>query len=268
MHVQVSLTIEIGASASLTQMEQRIQEAGQQGMREALKHAIRQWEDQNHTCPSCGEKQRRLEGTTRRVIATTFGRVEVPRRRFRCQACLRRWCPANRLFTQLKGGTISQPLQEAAGLAGCSWPYRAASAVLKRLSGAHISAEEIRRLANRQGKQRAAQKPGGGRASMLLVGLGRPISREGRAADAGRIGWRLGVEPGAARRDGGQGGGDVFGSARSADANVFHHVFLERPGTKTSAQTTASSGPAALCGHLWPIAAAWPTGQSRSTDAL
>ncbi len=43
-------------------------------------------------------------------------------------------------------------------LAGCSWPYRAASAVLKRLSGAHISAEEIRRLANRGGKQRAVQQ--------------------------------------------------------------------------------------------------------------
>ena len=158
MQVQVSLTIEIGASASISQMEQRIQEAGQQAMREALKQAIRQWEDQNHTCPSCGEKQRRPEGTTRRSIATTFGRVEVPRRRFRCQACLRRWCPANRLFTKLKGGTISQPLQEAAGLAGCSWPYRAASAVLKRLSGAQISAEEIRLLTNRQGKQRAAHQ--------------------------------------------------------------------------------------------------------------
>jgi len=60
------------------------------------------------------------------------------------------------LFSKLKGGTISQPLREAAGLAGCSWPYRAASAVLKRLSGAQISAEEIRRLANRGGKQRAA----------------------------------------------------------------------------------------------------------------
>src|SRR5260370_28424744 len=73
MHVQVSLTIEIGATASLTEMEEQIQEAGQQAMREALKQAIRQWEEQNHTCPHCEEKQRRLEGTTRRVIATTFG---------------------------------------------------------------------------------------------------------------------------------------------------------------------------------------------------
>lgn len=42
MQVQVSLTIELDATASLTQMEQRLQEAGRQAMREALKQAIRQ----------------------------------------------------------------------------------------------------------------------------------------------------------------------------------------------------------------------------------
>jgi hypothetical protein len=82
----------------------------------------------------------------------------VPRQRFRCQGCGRRWCPANRLFAELKGGTVSRPLQEAAMLAGCSWPYRAASSLLKRLSGAQISAEEIRLLTNRGGKQRAVQQ--------------------------------------------------------------------------------------------------------------
>ncbi len=158
MHVQVSLTIEIGASASIAEMEQRIQEAGQQGMREALKQAIRKREDQNASCPHCGEKQCRLEGTVRRTIATTFGRVEVARRRFRCQACLHRWCPANSLLVELKGGTISQPLQEAARLSGCSWPYRVASQLLKKLSGAQISAEEIRLLTNQHGKHRAVQQ--------------------------------------------------------------------------------------------------------------
>jgi len=42
MQVQVSLTLEISATASISEMEQRIQEAGQQAMREALKQAIRQ----------------------------------------------------------------------------------------------------------------------------------------------------------------------------------------------------------------------------------
>src|SRR5258708_5999199 len=120
MHVQVSLTTEIGATASLTEMEEQIQAAGQQAMREALKQAIRQREDHHTACPRCGGKQRRLEGTVRRAIATTFGRVQVPRRRFRCQGCWHRWCPANTLFTELEGGTISQPLREAARLVGCS----------------------------------------------------------------------------------------------------------------------------------------------------
>ena len=142
MQVQVSLKMELAATASLTQMEQQIQEAGQQAMREALKQAIRHWEDQNTTCPHCGQQQRRLEGTVRRMMATVFGRVQVQRRRFRCQHCQRRWCPANGLFAELKGGTISVPLQEAAMLAGCSWPYRVASSTLNRLSGAQISVEE------------------------------------------------------------------------------------------------------------------------------
>jgi hypothetical protein len=157
MHVQVSLKIESAASASLSEMEQQSQEAGQQAMREAMKQTIRQWEDQHKTCPHCGQEQTRVEGTVRRVIATVFGRVHAQRRRFRCPACGRRWCPANELFAELKGGTITVPLQEAAMQAGCSWPYRVAASLLKRLSGAQISAEEMRLLTNAQGKQRAVQ---------------------------------------------------------------------------------------------------------------
>ncbi len=158
MQVQVSLKMERAATATLTQMEQQIQEAGQQAMREALKQTIRQWEEQNTSCPHCGQQQHRLEGTTRRMISTVFGRVQVPRRRFRCQSCQRRWCPANTLFAALKGGTISQPLQDAAIQAGCSWPYRVACQQLRKLSGAQISPEEMRLLANAYGKQRAERQ--------------------------------------------------------------------------------------------------------------
>src|SRR2546426_2447620 len=158
MQVQVSLKMEIAATATLTQMEQQIQEAGQQAMREALKQTIRQWEEQNPSCPHCGHQQHRLEGTTRRMISTVFGRVQVPRRRFRCQSCQRRWCPANTLFAALKGGTISQPLQDAAIQAGCSWPYRVACQQLRKLSGAQISPAEMRLLANAYGNQRAERQ--------------------------------------------------------------------------------------------------------------
>src|SRR5205823_10939157 len=118
------------------------------------------WEDQHPACPHCGAQAHRLEGTTRRVIATLFGRVTGQRRRFRCQQCGRSFCPAKSLFVELQGGTVTAPLQDAALLAGCSWPYRAASATLKRLSGAQISAEEIRLLTNRHGQQQAAQQQG------------------------------------------------------------------------------------------------------------
>jgi hypothetical protein len=158
MQIQVSLTIEIEASAGITEMEHQVQEAGQQAMRQALKQTIRQWENAQPNCPHCGEPARRLEGTTRRVIATRFGRVSVPRRCFRCLQCGRRSCPANRLFAPL--GALPSPYRgdEAAMLAGCSWPYRMAAHLLKQLSGAQISAEEIRLLTNRQGKQLAAQQ--------------------------------------------------------------------------------------------------------------
>jgi hypothetical protein len=158
MHVQVSLTIEIEASAGISQIEQQIQEAGQQAMRQALKQAVRQWEDEHQECPHCEAKQRRLEGTVSRVISTRFGRVLVPRRRFRCLHCGRRSCPATRLCAPLKGGTVTPRLGEAARLAGCSWPYRTAAHLLEQLSGAQISAEEIRLLTNRAGKQRAMQQ--------------------------------------------------------------------------------------------------------------
>jgi len=158
MQIQVSLKIEIAATASIGEMEERLQEAGQEAMRGGLKQAVRQWEESNAVCPHCGSQQHRLEGTMSRVIATVFGRVPVPRRRFRCQRCLQRWCPANTLFAELKGGTISPQLEEGAMLAGASWPYRVASTLLKKLSGAQISAEEIRRLPNEQGKQRAIQQ--------------------------------------------------------------------------------------------------------------
>ena len=193
MQVQVSLTIEIGASASLTQMEQQIQEAGRQAMREALKQAIRQGEDQTVTCPHCGQKQRRVEGTTRRVIATTFGRVTVPRRRFRCQGCGRRWCPATSLFNELKGGTISQP-RPRSGHAG---------RLLLALSSGEPPAQATQWSANQCGRDPSADQPGwpatsgaaarGGRADMLYSVQRGSSSTAGRATDAGGVGWWLGV---------------------------------------------------------------------------
>lgn len=204
MQVIVSLTVEISTSASIDEMEEQIQEAGQQAMWQAIKESIRQWEQAHPRCEHGQADGRRLEGTSRRVIATRFGRVAVPRRRFRCLSCGRRSCPATRLFAGLAGATVTPSLQEVTILAGCSWPSRTAAHVLRKLSGAQISAEEIRRLTNRQGMQRAqhqqaeaervcAEPPAKSAAPSapqpMLVGLdgGWVCSREQRGGMEGKV---------------------------------------------------------------------------------
>jgi len=158
MHIQVSLMIDIDATADLATIEHQVQDAGHQGMRQALRQTIRQWEQAHRTCPHCGSQQVRGEGTVARTIHALFGSVRLARQRLRCLHCFRRFCPANQLFEQMLRGRVSPALAEAASLAGASWPYRHAAQVLARLSGAQISAEEIRLLTNRRGRALAKQQ--------------------------------------------------------------------------------------------------------------
>ncbi|QBD75086.1 hypothetical protein EPA93_36245 [Ktedonosporobacter rubrisoli] len=151
MRIQVSLTLELNASADLSQMEAQIQEAGQSCMRQALKKAVGAWEQAHRSCPRCGSQLVRTEGTIPRSILTLFGPVDLTRRRFRCQRCQRRFTPSGILLAGLQLRRVRAPLKEAAVLAGASWPYRHAAAWLARLRGAHISAEEIRLLTNQAG---------------------------------------------------------------------------------------------------------------------
>ena len=153
MHIQVSLMVEIDASASLASMEEQIQGAGQQAMRLALQQAVHQWEQHHRQCPSCGSEQVRLEGTVPRQVHALFGAVRLARQRWRCQHCFRRFCPATPLLEPMQRGRVSPALLEAACLAGSSWPYRQAAAVLRRLCGAQISAEELRLLTNQRGRE-------------------------------------------------------------------------------------------------------------------
>lgn len=158
MQVQVSLTIDISASVSLPHLEEQIVQAGREGMREALKKSVRAWEEQHRSCPKCAGGDLRVEGSLRRMLATVFGRVALGVRRFRCQACLHRWCPAHGLLATLGQQQITPKLREAAVLAGASWPYRHAAHLLERLCGSQISAETIRRLSMQRGEQRARRQ--------------------------------------------------------------------------------------------------------------
>lgn len=158
MYVTVSLKIELDANASLTEMERQIQEAGREAMKAALKQAIRQSEEYRQTCPACGSEQQQPQGTKRRVLLTSFGRVEVSLTRRRCQQCRQRFRPADACLADVRGYNITPDLRELASLVGSSWPYATAAGVLKRLSGVQLSDERLRQLTNEQGSALAKQQ--------------------------------------------------------------------------------------------------------------
>lgn len=158
MYVTVSLKIELDATASLSQMECQIGEAGRAAMKEALVQAIHQQEEQRKRCPECGSEQVQTQGTKRRILLTSFGRVEVPLKRLRCQACRLLFRPATQCLAEVQGHNITPELRELAALVGSSWPYETAAGVLKRLSGVQLSDERLRQLTNEQGSELAQQQ--------------------------------------------------------------------------------------------------------------
>jgi hypothetical protein len=255
MSIQVSLKLEISATASLQELEGRMQEAGQQAIREGLKQALRQVEDQQTQCPHCGQSQRRLEGTVRRVVSTVFGRVSVPRRRFRCLSCGQRCAPANRLFAGLRGSIIRQPLREAALLASSSWLYRVASQLLAKLSGAQISAEEIRRLSNERGKHRATEQ----QAEAACLTTPPQISSE----ETGKPSVLVGIDGGwvcSREQRGGMEGQVAVICSQVQDLPMpnFSTTFSWRKTRRAQASTSTTPSPrwASLCRHLCILPAA------------
>lgn len=64
-------------------------------MKEALKQAIKASEEQQKKCPTCGSERLKTQGTKRRVLLTSFGKVEMSLKRLRCQQCQQRFRPAD-----------------------------------------------------------------------------------------------------------------------------------------------------------------------------
>jgi hypothetical protein len=158
MYVTVSFKIELDATTSLSHMERQIGEAGRAAMKEALAQALHQNEKQQKRCPACGSDQVRTQGSKRRVLLTSFGRVEVLLKRLRCQQCRHLFRPAERCLAEVKGHNVTPDLRELATLVGSSWPYETAAGVLKRLSGVHLSDERLRQLTNEQGSALATHQ--------------------------------------------------------------------------------------------------------------
>jgi hypothetical protein len=157
MYVTVSLKIGLDATASLSQMERQIGEAGRAAMKEALEQAIHQNEEQQGTCPKCGSEQVQTQGSKRRVLLTSFGRVEVLLKRLRWKPCRHLFRPAERCLAKVKGHNVTPDLQDLVALVGSSWLYETAAGVLKRLSGVQLSDERLRQLTNKQGSALAEQ---------------------------------------------------------------------------------------------------------------
>ena len=109
MQVPVSLMVNIPATADINQIETLIQQAGQQAMRTATQQAVRVAEEQRKSCPYCGSEIVRGEGTDRRIVLTKFGRVVLALRRLRCQACRRRFRPAEECLKRLERNLYHTP---------------------------------------------------------------------------------------------------------------------------------------------------------------
>lgn len=155
MQCSVEVIVELAPEAGISEMETAVREAGRQAMRRALGEAVRSYEAAHPACPRCGSAQSQSQGTVGRRVLTGFGPVRVALRRQRCGACGRRFRPAQGCLAELGRGQVTAELAAACALAGASWPYATAAQVLHRLSGAQVSAEEVRRQANQAGTHAA-----------------------------------------------------------------------------------------------------------------
>lgn len=155
MQCSVSVTVELDPEVGMAGWEQRIRQAGWAAMRQALGQAVRSYEAQHPACRHCGRAQSQSQGTVRRQVLTSFGRVRLALRRQRCGSCRRRFRPAQGCLAELGRGQVTPELAAACALAGASWPYATAAQVLERLSGARVSAEEVRRQTIQVGTQAA-----------------------------------------------------------------------------------------------------------------
>lgn len=190
MQITVSLTIDLPATGDIDAVEPILLDAGRRVMAEALVGACREYESAASSCPHCGSALLQREGSDRRVVFASFGRVELQLRQLRCEHCGRRFRPAERFLAPLEGANITAHLKEVAVLAGASWPYATAAFVLGKLSGARISPESIRQLTGGAGAEEMRRQVG--RAKQVVTPTGRDVRHDrertlaGSAEGAGR----------------------------------------------------------------------------------
>lgn len=158
MLASVTLTVEVDPSSDIDTVEGQILEAGRAAMQRLLVVVGQEVEALPVTCPFCTSRCGCWDGQDARLVATTFGRVWLARRRWRCHACQRRSRPLDRLLAPLGDGQLTRLLRQACVEAGASWPYATAARLLERLCGAQVSAETVRQCVLSEGSTRAAQQ--------------------------------------------------------------------------------------------------------------
>jgi len=182
VHVTVSLTGELPTSGDLDTLERLVLDAGRQAMAAALQAACREYESRVLECPHCQSPSLQSEGTDRRVVLCSFGRVELFLRLLRCEGCTRRFRPGEQLLACLAGANVTAQPRQACALAGASWPYATATTVLQQLCGARVSAETVRQLTQRAGT--TAMRDQTAAAAQLLTPTAATVRAERAAAGA------------------------------------------------------------------------------------
>lgn len=157
MRFTVSLTIEVPATATIETVEPLIVDAGRQAMRDALRQAALTAQAHVQTCPVCAHPRLHADGTARRVVLASFGRVVVPVLRKRCAACQHRFRASQAFFAPLQGANISPDLGYQAALAGADAPFTRATQTLEQQAGAQLSDESLRLQTIRHGARLALE---------------------------------------------------------------------------------------------------------------
>jgi hypothetical protein len=141
------LTIAVPEEADIDQIERLVVQAGRHAMGATLELACREVEQATTSvCPHCAGTRGAWDGVDPRVLSTSFGRVVLARRRWRCHDCRRRSRPADRLFRSLGSGTTTAALRAACVRVGSQESFAPAARTLRQLCGARVSPEQVRQL--------------------------------------------------------------------------------------------------------------------------
>lgn len=159
--MQISVTCPLIVADELMDinaLEGEIRAWGQRVMAAALAEVWQQYQASAPDCPHCQSPHTVADGQRPYQLRTVFGPVELARQRRRCRGCGAVYQPLDAELHAAGPGRATAGLVEAAVLAGSSWPFATAAAVLARLSGAAVSAEWLRQVSEREGTAHGQQQ--------------------------------------------------------------------------------------------------------------